>query len=80
MDKECHLGTVIKSEVIVDENWFLSDMIIRIVCHIKFLFFTFFGIELVITAKNFSDQCIPNGISEDGKMKFKEIWKGEILP
>ena len=26
-----------------------------------------------ITAKNFRDQCIPNGISEDGKMKFKEI-------
>ena len=75
MDKECPLGTMIISEVIIDENWFLSDMIVRI---IKFLFFTliFFGIDLVITAQNFSDQCIPNGISEDGKMKFKEIWKG----
>ena len=34
-------------------------------------------VDLVIAAKNFSADCIPNGISDDGKMKFKEILRGE---
>ena len=53
---------MIKSEVIIDENWFLSDIIVRI---IKFLLI-FFGIDLVSQQRILMTSV---RISEDGKIR-----------